>query len=90
VSEIERQRVEQKYTGSSPIIVIPNGVDIPDEALTFGYPKKDTLVFSGSLTYDANFDAIYYFMKEIFPLVKAARPEVKLLVTGKIRRRSGR
>jgi polysaccharide biosynthesis protein PslH len=84
VSEIERQRVEQRYTGSSPIIVIPNGVDIPDEALTFGHPKKDTLVFSGSLTYDANFDAVHYFMKEVFPLVKAARPEVKLLVTGKI------
>jgi polysaccharide biosynthesis protein PslH len=84
VSEIERQRVEQKYAGSSPIIVIPNGVDIPDGAQTFGHPKKDTLVFSGSLTYDANFDAVHYFMKEVFPLVKGARPEVKLLVTGKI------
>jgi polysaccharide biosynthesis protein PslH len=84
VSEFERQRIAQIYTGSSPLITIPNGVDIPDEALTFGHPKKDTLVFSGSLTYDVNFDAIYYFMQEVFPLVKAARPEVKLLVTGKL------
>jgi polysaccharide biosynthesis protein PslH len=84
VSEVERRRIAQIYAGSSPLIIIPNGVDIPDEGLTFGHPKKDTLVFSGSLTYDVNFDAIYYFMKEIFPLVKAARPEVRLLVTGKL------
>jgi polysaccharide biosynthesis protein PslH len=84
VSEIERQRVEQKYAGSSPIIVIPNGVEISEEAPTFGPPNRDTLVFSGSLTYDANLDAVQYFLKEVFPLVKAARPEVKLLVTGKI------
>ena len=84
VSEIERQRVKQIYRGGSPVCIIPNGVGFPDGKTDFGLPIPDTLVFSGSLTYDANMDAISYFMGEIFPLVKAARPEVKLLVTGKL------
>jgi polysaccharide biosynthesis protein PslH len=84
VSEIERQRVKKIYFGVSPVCIIPNGVDISDEESDFGPPNQDTLIFSGSLTYDANLDAITYFMEKIFPFVKAARPKVKLLVTGKL------
>jgi polysaccharide biosynthesis protein PslH len=84
VSEIERQRVKQIYRGSSQICLIPNGINFPDEQIDFGPPIPDTLIFSGSLTYDVNFDAIAYFMKEIFPQIKSTRPEVKLMVTGKL------
>lgn len=84
VSDIERKRVEQMYSGSSPICIIPNGVEIPEGVRSYGPPHPDTLVFSGSLTYGPNREAVSYFMKDIFPTVKAARPEVKLLVTGKL------
>jgi polysaccharide biosynthesis protein PslH len=84
VSEIERQRVSQIYSGASPICIIPNGVEISEEQNDFGPPTPDTLVFSGSLTYEVNLDAMAFFMKEIFPLIKADRPGVKILVTGKL------
>lgn len=84
VSEIERQRVKQIYQGDSPVCIIPNGVDFPSESIDFGPSIPDTLIFSGPLTYDVNLDGISFFTKEIFPLVKAARPDVKLLVTGKL------
>ncbi len=45
-------------------------------------PNRDTLIYPGALTFDANFDAVDYFLRDIFPRVKAQRPEVRFVVTG--------
>jgi glycosyltransferase involved in cell wall biosynthesis len=65
-------------------LVIPNGVDYQFYQGDFGSPDKDTLIYSGALTYHANFDAVDYFLREIFPLIQKEKPETRLLVTGKL------
>lgn len=82
VSAPERDRVQvaAKLTG---IHVIPNGVDVNHYAGDYDAPQPDRLVYSGALTYDANFDAVDFFARDILPIVQAQRPNVKLFVTGK-------
>jgi glycosyltransferase involved in cell wall biosynthesis len=84
VSEGERKRVLQVSPGYTPIKVVPNGVDIHYYATQFGLPEADTLVYSGALTYGANFDAVDFFLREVFPLIQAERPQVKLFISGKL------
>jgi glycosyltransferase involved in cell wall biosynthesis len=41
------------------------------------------LIYNGALTYYPNFDAVKFFMTDIFPLILETKPETKLIVTGK-------
>jgi glycosyltransferase involved in cell wall biosynthesis len=88
VSEPEHRRLTQIVPGYAPITIIPNGVDAAhyDEiaAEIAAEPQPDTLIYSGSLTYHANFDAVEFFLCGVFPLIQAQRPNVKLFVTGKL------
>jgi glycosyltransferase involved in cell wall biosynthesis len=64
-------------------MVVPNGVDLDRYKDDFGAPEPGTLVFPGALTYGANFDAMAFFLNQVFPLVKARWPEVILRITGR-------
>lgn len=83
VSEGERLDVRRIAPASCPVVVVPNGVDVADYAGDFGPPQRDTLVFPGALTYDANLDAMAFFLAEIFPRVRAERPGARLRITGR-------
>lgn len=82
VSELERQNLLDAVPENQKIVVVPNGVDVTHLSGDFGQPQPDTLVYNGALTYEANFDAVEYFLREIFPLIRAKSPEVKLYITG--------
>jgi glycosyltransferase involved in cell wall biosynthesis len=82
VSDPERERVQAtaRMTG---VQVVPNGVDVNHYAGDYGAPQPDTLVYSGALTYDANFDAVDFFARDVLPIVQTQHPNVQLRVTGK-------
>lgn len=83
-SDQEQRRIRKLAPPDYPARIIPNGVDVSFYAGNgWGEPEDDTLVYSGSLTYYANFEAVDYFLRHIFPLIQARRPGVKLLITGK-------
>lgn len=84
VSNVEHRRVMEIVAAKSPIVVVPNGVDAEACARVAVQPEPDTLIYSGALTYEANFDAVNHFLRETFPLIQAQRPGVKLFVTGKL------
>jgi glycosyltransferase involved in cell wall biosynthesis len=84
VSVAEQARVLQVLPNYQMIKIIPNGVDVAHYTADFGLPVVDTLVYSGALSYSANFDAVDFFLREIFPLIRAERPQVKLTITGKL------
>lgn len=84
VSEGERERVRRITSGYPALAVVPNGVDLVHYTADFGPPETDTLIYSGALTYQANFDAVDYFLREILPLIQLERPQVKLIITGKL------
>lgn len=62
--------------------VIPNGVDvdyfIPHSALT----PEPTLLFTGTMGYEPNRDAVEYFIKNIFPYVTKINPSCKFIIAG--------
>lgn len=64
--------------------LIPNGIDIDQYQDNWGEPEPNTLVYAGALTYDANLDAMRYFISEILPIIKEKKPLVKLFITGKV------
>jgi glycosyltransferase involved in cell wall biosynthesis len=84
VSEREREQVLQVSPRGCPVTIVPNGVDVALYAMDFGPPEADTLVYSGALTYSVNFDAVDFFLREVFPSIQAQRPDVRLSVTGKL------
>jgi sugar transferase (PEP-CTERM/EpsH1 system associated) len=83
VSQQERAKVLSIAPGCRRAVVVPNGVDSDRYTGDFGNPEPGTLVFPGALTYDANFDAMAFFLRKVFPIVKARQPAVILRITGK-------
>jgi len=66
----------------SRVGVVPNGVDTSFHRPLSVEPKPNTLVYNGALTYTANYDAMDYFLREIFPIIRVQVPEAHLTITG--------
>ncbi len=62
--------------------VLPNGVDCAHHQPGLHAVQPHTLVFNGSLTYSANYDAMQWFLADIYPRIKQAQPHVSLTITG--------
>jgi sugar transferase (PEP-CTERM/EpsH1 system associated) len=82
VSEEERQLLAKIVPQSPPVAVIPNGVDLAFNSGDFGPPEPGALVYNGALTYDANFDAVSFFLAEVWPRIRARRPDARFYITG--------
>ena len=65
-----------------PVAVFPNGVDCSQLRPGLTEPEPNTLVFSGALTYGSNYEAMQFFLSQVYPLIRAKRPDVKLRITG--------
>lgn len=62
--------------------VVPNGVDCAHNHPGLAQPRPNALVYNGSLTYSANYDAMQWFLAEVWPQVRAERPDATLTITG--------
>ncbi|MCS6839472.1 MAG: glycosyltransferase family 4 protein [Roseiflexus sp.] len=89
VSEEDRRALER--IGGTRFVVAPNGVDTTffsraalahdhRAPLPFAVP---TLVFSGTLDFRPNIDALTWFVDAVLPQVHAHRSDVRLLAVGK-------
>ncbi|HXJ89398.1 MAG TPA: glycosyltransferase family 4 protein [Candidatus Binatia bacterium] len=82
VSETDRDTFAT-FLDARKITVIPTGVDVdyfqplPTEEIA------DSLVFTGSMDWLPNEDAIFYFVEAILPLIKQQHPSVSLKVVGR-------
>jgi glycosyltransferase involved in cell wall biosynthesis len=82
VSEVERRHLAGLLGGSASIHVLPNGVALRDYSATAATPEPDTLIFTGSLRYRPNYDAMRWFITSAWPAVRRARPAARLIITG--------
>lgn len=82
-SEQERALLQSIVPDFKSLGVIPNGLDLTLYGDDWGNPIPDSLIFPGALTYQANFDAMSFFLKDVFPLIRARRPGVTLYITGR-------
>ncbi|MFK7803658.1 MAG: glycosyltransferase family 4 protein [Anaerolineae bacterium] len=83
VSREEKLFVEEKI-GKSDIDcqVIPNGVDVDQYQPFHGEARPNTLIYTGSFGFYANYDAMVWFVGEVLPLIQNVIPDVTLTITG--------
>jgi glycosyltransferase involved in cell wall biosynthesis len=83
VSEQEREAVHRIVPGSR-VEVVPNGVDTTRNCTGLATPEVDVMVYSGAPTFGANREAVQWFASDVLPLLRAQRPEARLVVTGRV------
>ena len=82
VSEADRDHFSH-FIDASKITVIPTGVDIDFFQPDSRQPEGKTLVFTGSMDWIPNEDAMLYFLKAIFPHIQQQVPDVALWIVGR-------
>jgi glycosyltransferase involved in cell wall biosynthesis len=83
VSAADEQQMREEYD-LRRAAAVATGVDIdyfsPSGAIT---PEKHNIVFTGSMDWLPNEDAMQYFIRELLPLVRKEIPDVTLTVVGR-------
>ncbi len=87
VSDVDRDTFARLYPGAmkSPVHVVQTGVDTdyfratsdPQSAIRKG------LVFTGSMDWLPNEDAMLYFCRDVLPIVRAQEPETTVTIVGR-------
>jgi glycosyltransferase involved in cell wall biosynthesis len=86
VSEQDRQISQALLKGAGrQVAVVPNGVDCCHNRPGLAQPQPDRLVYNGALTYDANYDAMQFFLADIYPRIRQGATGVSLAITGSTR-----
>jgi glycosyltransferase involved in cell wall biosynthesis len=83
VTSRREQAIVHRHAPSTPVEVVPNGVDLDYFAPTQVAAEPDTVVFNGTLLYRPNLDAAYHLVDEIWPRVLEARPRAMLTIVGR-------
>ena len=81
-SERERPMVAA-CAPDTPVVAVPNSVDLDYFEPASTPPESQTVVFNGILTYRPNVDAVRYLIDDIWPLVRARHPDARLTLIGR-------
>lgn len=81
VSERDRDQFRNDY-GASRVTVIGTGVDL-DYFKFERRPQPGSIVFTGSMDWMANIDAMEFFMDDVWPRIAAAVPNATMTVVGR-------
>ncbi len=82
VTTDDDQRQMKQLSASSPIHVIPNGVDLEAFPYRSADPGGYGLMFFGAMDYLANIDAATFLSQEIFPSLRRQYPQASLMLVG--------
>ncbi len=82
-SELECNMLTRAVPAYQNVHVIPNSVSVSLSGKKPASRIPQSLVFAGSLSYAPNYDAMTWFVREVYPAVKAEMPGVRLTITGK-------
>jgi len=72
----------REYAPGLRTATITNGVDCDQFARPAGARQPDTAVFVGATHYFPNEEGVLYFLREVFPLIKAKQPRFRFTVVG--------
>ncbi len=82
VSATDKERMEE-YFGATRVYDIPTGVDTDFFKPNPEIQEKQRLVFTGSMDWLPNEDAMLWFVEKIFPLIKKEAPQTDLVIVGR-------
>ena len=85
VSDADRRHVRRLYGDGvpRPVHVVPTGVDTSYFAPEASPADSRNLVFTGSMDWLPNEDAMVFFCREVLPLIRADEPGVTLSIVGR-------
>jgi GT2 family glycosyltransferase/glycosyltransferase involved in cell wall biosynthesis len=77
----EADRIElKKHLNNKPIFILTDVHNIRSNTPSFN--ERRDIIFVGNFNHNPNEDAVLYFVREIFPLVKKQLPEIKFYIVG--------
>lgn len=86
VSEVDAALIRREF-GVSRVGDVPTGVDTeyfaPPEGTAPDADAAGDLVFVGSMDWMPNYDGVAWFLRDIFPLLAARRPGLKINIVGR-------
>lgn len=82
VSAADREQMRQEF-GLRNVFDVPTGVDTDYFRPLGGEQQPAELVFTGSMDWLPNEDAIVYFAEKILPIIAETLPDVRLTVVGR-------
>ena len=82
VSETDAALMESRFVLPS-VSWVPTGVDTQYFERPTVAEKKFDLVFVGSMDWMPNIDGIRWFLNEVFPLIRKAKPDCSLAIVGR-------
>jgi len=80
MSEIDSSQLK-KLSPDVSTSIVPNGVDI-EYFHPMDVTETQALIYTGGMNMFANKDAVLFFLKEIWPLIKSKIPNIKFFVVG--------
>jgi glycosyltransferase involved in cell wall biosynthesis len=80
VSAVERDRVDPNHTNS---LLVPNGAESGFFRTNASPVTEPVTMFVGPAAYDANRQAVEYYVSSIFPLIRDAVPNAQLWLVGR-------
>lgn len=85
VSEQDRNTFEELYPGAArrPAFVVPTGVDVSYFSQEEPRTNRPQLVFTGSMDWLPNEDAMTFFCRDVLPIIRARVPDVELTIVGR-------
>ncbi len=82
VSEADATAIRE-MSGREDVSAVPTGVDVDYFQRPEASAPQADLVFVGSMDWLPNQDAIRFFVGDVLPLIRAARPDTSLAVVGR-------
>jgi sugar transferase (PEP-CTERM/EpsH1 system associated) len=85
VSDADRDTFDRIYRGAVHVAVhvVPTGVDTGYFSPSPSDPDSRELVFTGSMDWLPNEDAMLFFVRDVLPLIRAQEPGVHLSIVGR-------
>lgn len=81
-SEAERKLAAGIAPRYESFHLIPNSIDMSLYEIPETAKKKNSLIFTGSLRYIANYEAVNWFLTDIYPIIISEIQDVNLTITG--------
>ncbi len=82
VSNVEYELLKQMAPQYKNAHIIPNCVDLDHYQNVTPNPRSNSMIFCGPFHYSANYEAMKWFLREVFPIVRSKAPDSHLLITG--------
>jgi putative sugar O-methyltransferase len=81
VSSFEQQLLSKEIPGAK-VHLIPLVREVPKELDVPGFDARADMMFVGTYQHPPNVDAVVFFAKEVWPLVRARVPDARFLIVG--------